>query len=211
MIGRLLRAPLRFVPKQMIVPILQGPLRGKKWIAGSSNHGCWLGTYELATQKAFRRVVKRGDVVYDIGANVGLYTLLASVCAGPKGRVYCYEPLPANIVELRKHVAINHLANCEIIEAAVSDKEGTARFDSSRPRSMGQVSENGNEIVRVVSIDLLVATGATLPPNVLKIDVEGEESESTARRRANAGRAQPRDFSSDSRAGSAASLHFLFK
>src|SRR5690348_9557213 len=110
MIGRLARAPLRLVPKKMIVPILQGPLRGKKWIAGSSNHGCWLGTYELGTQRLFCRIVKPGDVVYDIGANVGFYTLLASVCAGPSGRVYSYEPLPENIAGLRKHISINHLS-----------------------------------------------------------------------------------------------------
>ena len=46
--GRTLRLPLRLVPKSAVVPILQGPLRGKRWIAGSSTHGCWLGTYELA-------------------------------------------------------------------------------------------------------------------------------------------------------------------
>lgn len=159
----------------MVVRILQGPLRGRKWIAGSSNHGCWLGTYELATQTAFRRAIKRGDVIYDVGANVGFYTLLASICTGPGGRVYSYEPLQRNIAELRKHVTINRLTNCEIIEAAISDRDGTARFDASRPRSMGQIAERGNETVPVVRIDSLVFERVVLPPNVLKIDVEGEE------------------------------------
>ena len=159
----------------MVVPILQGPLRGKKWIAGSGTHGCWLGTYELAAQNLFRRIVKPGDVIYDIGANVGFYTLLSSICAGPTGKVYSFEPLPQNIAELRKHITMNRLSNCELIEAAVSHSDGTARFDSSRPRSMGQVSARGNKFVRTVRIDSLVDGKRILPPNVLKIDVEGEE------------------------------------
>jgi len=44
--GKILRFPLRFIPTKVVVPILQGTLKGKKWIVGSSNHGCWLGSYE---------------------------------------------------------------------------------------------------------------------------------------------------------------------
>jgi hypothetical protein len=52
-IGRLIGAPLRLIPQRMVVPTFQGPLRGKKWIVGSSNHGCWMGSYELEKQRAF--------------------------------------------------------------------------------------------------------------------------------------------------------------
>lgn len=159
----------------MVVPILQGPLRGKRWIAGSSTHGCWFGTYEIETQRAFCGVAKPGDVVYDVGANVGFYSLLGSLCVGPTGRVYCFEPLPRNITDLRKHIAINRLANCEVIEAAVSSTEGRTGFDSSRPRSMGWLSEAGSQTVSTVSLDSLVGNGRILPPKVMKIDVEGAE------------------------------------
>ena len=161
----------------MVVPILQGPLRGKKWIVGSSRHGCWIGSYELEKQRAFYEAVRPGDVVYDIGANVGFYSLLASVRVGPKGHVFCFEPLSENLTDLRKHIAINHLANCEVIEAAVSSVDGAARFDSSRPRSMGWLSKSGNQAVRTVCLDTLVRSKITLPPNVLKIDVEGAEAD----------------------------------
>jgi FkbM family methyltransferase len=174
-LGRLVRAPLRLIPQGMVVPILQGPLRGKKWIAGSSTNGCWFGTYEADTQRTFRRLTKSGSVVYDIGANVGFYTLLASVCAGSAGRVYSFEPLPKNIADLKKHIAINHLANCEVIEAAVSRADGVAHFDSLRPRTMGWLAEGGKEVVRTVCIDSLVGSGAILPPDLAKIDVEGAE------------------------------------
>jgi hypothetical protein len=58
--GRILRAPLDVMPKCIEVHILQGPLRGKRWIVGSSNDGCWLGTYELSKVRRVTTFVKPG-------------------------------------------------------------------------------------------------------------------------------------------------------
>ena len=66
---------MRFIPENTKVLILQGRLKGKKWIKGSGVNGYWLGTYELEKQKMFEKNIKRGDVVFDIGANVGIYSL----------------------------------------------------------------------------------------------------------------------------------------
>src|SRR3989454_7017615 len=99
--GKFLRWPLRFVPRELAVPIRQGALRGKRWVVGSSTHGCWLGSYEYTKRKLFESYVIAGDVVYDIGANVGFYTLLASVLVGRGGQVVAIEPLPRNIAYLR--------------------------------------------------------------------------------------------------------------
>lgn len=60
LVGRILRAPLRLVPSRATVPILQGRLRGKKWIVGSSTHGCWLGSYEWEKQRGFAAAVPGG-------------------------------------------------------------------------------------------------------------------------------------------------------
>src|ERR1700748_2608728 len=81
LVGRALRSPFRLIPAAATVPILQGPLRGRGGIVGSATHGCWLGSYEFETQRAFGRLVNGGDVVYDLGANVGFYTLLAAQLA----------------------------------------------------------------------------------------------------------------------------------
>ncbi len=74
--------------------VVQGPLRGKRWIAGSSNHGCWLGSYELAKQRKVIELVRPGMVCWDVGAHVGFYTLLFAELVGPLGRVFAFEPLP---------------------------------------------------------------------------------------------------------------------
>jgi protein-L-isoaspartate O-methyltransferase len=132
LIGKLLRAPLRLIPPSTVVPILQGALRGKKWTVGSATHGCWLGSYEYRKQKALRREMKTGQVVYDIGANVGFYSLLASVIVGETGHVYSFEPFPENLRELRKHLEMNRIRNCTVIDAAVSSADGEAIFDPVR-------------------------------------------------------------------------------
>src|SRR5437899_3136746 len=86
--GRLLRLPLALVPRSATVCVLGGSLRGARWVVGSASHGCWLGWYEADKQRAFASLVKRGDVVFDIGAHVGFYTLLASRLCGPSGHVF---------------------------------------------------------------------------------------------------------------------------
>jgi len=118
-VGKVLRLPLKLIPGGTILPILQGNLKGKKWIVGSSNHGCWLGTYEFAKQRLFSETIREGSVVYDIGAHVGFYTLLASVLVGPKGKVVAFEPLPRNIYYLKKHLRLNQCKNVILVEAAV--------------------------------------------------------------------------------------------
>ncbi len=103
-VGKLLRLPLRLLPDGMAVPVLQGPLKGKRWLVGSSTHGCWLGSYEYEKQRLFAKKIKAGAVVFDIGANVGFYTLLTAMLVRPEGRVVAFEPVPRNIDFLRKHI-----------------------------------------------------------------------------------------------------------
>ena len=174
-VGRLLRSPFRLIPRSAAVPILQGPLRGRRWIVGSATHGCWLGSYEFETQRAFARLVRRGDVVYDLGANVGFYTLLGARLAGGAGAVYSFEPLPRNLEFLRKHVAMNALKNCFVMDAAVVDRDGEMQLDGSAAPATAHLVEGGNFAVRVVSLDSLVERGEIRPPNVMKIDVECSE------------------------------------
>ncbi len=177
LLGKLLRWPLRLIPKNSQVRILQGSLRGKKWIAGSSNHGCWLGSYELSKQKAFSEALRPGHIVYDLGANVGFYSLLASVMVGPQGKVFSFEPAPRNLVLLRKHLALNAVANCVIYEAAVTDSRGLANFDPAGDWSEGHLTTESTNCFTVptVALDDLVSSGELPVPQVIKCDIEGAE------------------------------------
>jgi FkbM family methyltransferase len=175
LIGKLLRAPLRLIPRTTVLPILQGPLRGKKWIVGSGTHGCWLGSYEHSKQKLFQKTVKSGDVVYDVGANAGFYALLASVLAGEEGHVYAFEPLPENLNNLRKHLEMNRVKNCTLIDVAVSSANGEAMFDPSGDCSEAHLSRSGSVHVRTAALDTFVSRREIRPPNFMKIDIEGAE------------------------------------
>jgi FkbM family methyltransferase len=173
-IGRVIRLPLRLVPKQAIVRTLSGPNRGARWIVGSGVHGYWLGIYELQTRRFLESKIRTGMVIYDVGAHVGYYTLMASRLVGPGGRVVAFEPNPSNISFLRRHLGLNGVDNVTVIEAAVSSMAGTAHFDAGGEPSMGHLASTGSLEVKLVTIDA-IADELDLRPNLIKVDVEGHE------------------------------------
>ncbi|MCL6622961.1 MAG: FkbM family methyltransferase, partial [Syntrophobacterales bacterium] len=167
--------PLKLLPSNMVMPIWQGRLKGRKWIVGSSNHGCWLGSYEYEKRLLFESTVKEGSIVFDVGAHVGYYSLLASILVGSAGRVVAFEPLPENVAYLKKHIQLNHLKNVIVIKKAVSDCTGEALFQEGSSRSTGHLSSQGNLKIQTISLDDFVRENPGLAPDYLKIDVEGAE------------------------------------
>lgn len=175
MLGRVLRVPLRLIPRNAVMRILQGPMRGKKWIAGSSDHGCWLGSYEATKQQALAASIHEGCVVWDVGAHVGYYSLLAATLVGENGRVFAFEPFPDNVRQLREHLRINQVSNVVVIEAAVSDQDAALKFKIGETTTTGLVSDDGELEVKAVRLDALLQEGRISPPDVIKLDVEGAE------------------------------------
>jgi FkbM family methyltransferase len=174
-IKRLLRAPLHFIPPGLKVAVVRGPLQGRRWIVGSSIHRCWLGTYDPAESALMKQHLHPGSVCFDIGAQAGYHTLYASSLVGASGRVFAFEPAPRNIANIKKHVAMNHLANVSVIEAAVSDFDGVSHFDCAASAVAGHLSPNGSLAVRTISLDHEVDSGALPTPDYIKIDAEGAE------------------------------------
>lgn len=169
--GRILRAPLRLIPSETVLPVLQGPMRGARWIAGSHNHGCWLGSYEADKQHVLPAIVRPGQTVYDIGANAGFYTILMSRLVGPAGTVVSFEPLPRNIAYLRRHIELNNCANVTVVEAAVADKPSVSWFRTTESPTNSHLDSSGDQRVEVVALDCLELP----PPSAMKVDIEGAE------------------------------------
>lgn len=174
--GRLMRLPLYLIPTGVSVPILQGKLRGKRWVVNASTHGCWLGSYEFEKQQLFSNMITTSSTVFDIGAHVGFYTLLSSVLVGKAGRVFAFEPLPRNLHYLRRHIAMNHMDNVTVMPVAVADAPGRAQFQEAQDSSEGHFSATGNLKVSVVALDDQTSTGQLPKPDVIKMDVEGAEA-----------------------------------
>jgi FkbM family methyltransferase len=180
MAGRLVRrVAVWLIPKNAVLPVLQGPLRGARWVVGSGNLGCWLGTYERDKQTLFSTFIKSGDVVFDIGAHVGFYTLLASRLVGEGGRVVAFEPSLENANTLRRHAALNRCSNVTVVNAAVTRTTGTAPFRVGENSYQGKLVANGAAGVAVptIGLDSGVASGDLPVPTAMKIDIEGEETQ----------------------------------
>ena len=129
--------------------------------------------------EAFRRIVRPGFTVLDVGANVGAYTVLFAQWAGPAGRVIAFEPAPASIAGLRRQLQLNGLAGrVDVVEAAVAGTVGTASFESdgaSGANALGAGAGGAHTItVTTTTIDAFCAERG-LRPDVIKIDVEGAE------------------------------------
>ena len=140
------------------------------------------GTNELPVQEALRDHLGAGDVFYDIGANVGFFSLVAARLVGSRGRVYAFEPVPFIADSVEANAARNRFGNVTVLVVAVGAETGTRElFMSSHPGgatlSAADASADvvGTLQVPTVAIDELVAGGRARPPTVVKIDVEGAE------------------------------------
>lgn len=175
-LGRWIRMPLRLIPSGAVLPTLGGLNRGMKWRVGAHTHGCWIGSYEVAKQRAIRRLAAPGMNVLDVGANAGFYTLAFSALCGPGGHVWAFEPDPRNLENLHFHLDVNGVSNATVIPAAVCDRAGFAPFESGPSRATGHLSESGSREVATVALDALLEDGVIPFPDLVKMDVEGAEA-----------------------------------
>lgn len=86
------------------------------------------GIWEWKETHWFLRNVREGDVVLDIGANVGYYTLIAARLVGIKGRIYAFEPDPVSFKILDQNVKLNGFKNVVLEPKAVSNEKGSIKL-----------------------------------------------------------------------------------
>lgn len=144
------------------------------------------GEYEPVSMAALERFLSPGAVFLDVGANVGLFTLIASRSVGPAGHVYSFEPSSRELVVLRRNLSISNCSNVTVVPAAVADRMGTGMLHVAAGRHRGQntlapsfgypgVEEEREESVPLVCLDELLRAGDIRRPDVIKIDAEGSE------------------------------------
>jgi FkbM family methyltransferase len=182
----------RLLPRGIPLPVVRGPMRGMWFILGSAagdggGASIYIGSSEPEQTGVVTRTLKEGQVLFDIGANVGYYTLLASRAVGDRGRVVAFEPFIRNVAFLARHVAMNHLSNVILMPYALSCVAGLTEFKPGRNNALGCLAGVGSErdaadrdqrspsvAVPSTTLDDFVAHHG-LVPDAVKIDVEGAE------------------------------------
>lgn len=167
--------------RELDVSVLFGSAKGIKMsLHLKREKAYWLGIHELEVQRYFTEMIKPGFVIYDIGANIGFYSLLASKLAGPSGQCFAFEPVPRNIDRLKRNIELNQMHNVNIVPMAVSDSYRQGVFKPGVNDSMGTLIydkqvQDGLISVPVTTIDRFVLEDGNPPPNFIKMDIEGEE------------------------------------
>jgi FkbM family methyltransferase len=154
-------------------------------------HRMWLDnhdTLELATHEVyepfetalFKKEIKPGQTVLDIGANIGYYTLIAAKLAGPAGKVYAFEPDPDNFALLKKNTETNGYANAVLVNKAVSDKTKTAKLFLNKTNKGDHRlydSKDGRSFISIQTVkmdDFFKKTDKKI--NFIKMDIQGSEA-----------------------------------
>ena len=146
--------------------------------------------YEIEDVRAFRWLIKPGAIVFDVGANIGQYALLASKLVGRSGQVFAFEPSPDVLPKLKRHLLMNYADNVELTARAVAGKNGTASFypsDLESNQGVGSLlpaeayrselrSKHAVE-VEVITLDSFCEQLGIESIDLLKIDVEGLDLE----------------------------------
>jgi len=151
-------------------------------------HLYFFGHYEERVTDLMLRVVRAGQVWLDIGANVGVFSVLLGRQVGPKGAVHAFEPNPAMATHLKLSLDRNGLANVRLHPCALAEKAGQAQLHlprraddadggSGRGSLLPQhdIPDGRTITVPVSSLDCELADERR-PIFGMKIDVEGFES-----------------------------------
>jgi len=163
-----------------IQKIVRGPLKGSQYrVDEFTGWSHLLGRWEPAATRFYVRTLAPGHVVYDLGANTGMHTLLFSKLVGNRGKVYAFEPLSENIERIQDVIGLNQLGNVTVVGKAVSDHSGQGSFDTGPNNFQGMLSDNPQMVgkrvtVQLTTLDEFIASGAP-GPNFLKMDIEGGE------------------------------------
>ncbi len=131
----------------------------------------------LVRSKASAELIEPGDLVIDIGANIGIFTGIAAQRTGPTGKVISFEPEPENAGYLQQMLTLNQLQNVRLESLGIADRKSTFRLYLSKENKGDhrlEPSEEARESIEISTVALDQYLHGELP-RVIKMDIQGAE------------------------------------
>jgi FkbM family methyltransferase len=139
-------------------------------------------SYEPDVWNWLKRQTAPGSIIFDVGAQVGLFSMLATRHIGTEGHVFAFEPSPDTVALLRRHLTNNGMTGrVEIVQAAVGPEEGEVTFYMAGTHPSNTLAPTTVDPVKLTPVKVKAITvdgfcrQRQLKPTILKIDVEGWE------------------------------------
>ena len=135
--------------------------------------GIYYDFYEPVITGLFEKSLKRGDVVVDVGANLGYYTLLSAKLVGDTGKVYAFEPMHSAFERIKKNVSLNNFKNIILENAGISNKEEKLKVFFQNEYRVGIEQKGEKEEVKFIVLDDYIKKHKIKKLSLLKIDTDG--------------------------------------
>jgi len=141
-----------------------------------------IGIWEENETKLIKKEIHKDEVVLDIGANIGYYSLIFAKLVGPQGKIFSFEPEPSNFNLLKKNIEVNNFQNVTVERMAVSDENGKTKLflsekDSGQHRiyQCKSISNNYVSVDKITLDDYFKNNSLAEKISFVKMDVEGSE------------------------------------
>lgn len=142
----------------------------------------FFGVYDTLSINFLKTQLKPGDYFFDVGANVGCFSLIASKCVGNNGKVFAFEPVKRVYTRLYENIELNRLNNISVITKALNETDSTLRLYLASQENLGMSSIQehdamSGEVVEIpaISLDNFIASNNITKVDFIKIDIEGAE------------------------------------
>jgi len=134
--------------------------------------------FEKNEIESFKKLIKKGDVVLDIGSHIGFHTLTFAKLVGNHGKVISFEPMPNNFALLRKNMEINGYTNVILVNKAVSNKNGSEKlYLSNYNTGDNRLGNFGKEFDKSITVETVRIDDYLENSDIdfIKMDIQGSE------------------------------------
>lgn len=159
-----------------------GPLSGKYiYLKPSISPRMFFGINEPGLVNGLQQLIKKNDIIYDIGAHIGYITILCADLVTDSGQIHCFELMPATAEKLQKTIGLNGLKNCSIHTIGLSNQQGKSTIElgdtymGSLDSLASKKSDKQIQTCCITTLDSYVQEQAMVQPTLIKMDIEGGE------------------------------------